>query len=82
MYGVVLSLARSLGEFGAVQVVSGNVERRTQTATLLVEQRYEDFQRPSAYAVSFVLAAVSVVCIVIVSFLRPDTSQPVSRRSS
>ena len=79
MYGVVLSLARSLGEFGAVRVVSGNIERRTQTATLLVNQRYEDFQRPSAYAVSFVLAAVSVVCIVIVSFLRPDTSQPVSR---
>ena len=80
VYGVVLSLARSLGEFGAVRVVSGNIERRTQTATLLVNQRYEDFQRPSAYAVSFVLAAVSVVCIVIVSFLRPDTSQPASRR--
>ena len=34
VYGVVLSLARSLGEFGAVRVVSGNIERRTQTATL------------------------------------------------
>ena len=77
VYGVVLSLARSLGEFGAVRVVSGNIERKTQTATLLVNQRYEDFERPSAYAVSFLLAAVSVVCIVVVSFIRPDQSEPV-----
>src|SRR3712207_1286796 len=41
LYGVVLSLARSLGEFGAVKVVSGGVAFRTQTATLLVEERYQ-----------------------------------------
>ena len=46
VYGVVLSLARSLGEFGAVKVVSGNVLNQTQTATLLVEEKYQNFEQP------------------------------------
>lgn len=71
VYGVVLSLARSLGEFGAVKIVSGNITGRTQTATLVVEQKYQNFQQAEAYATSFILAAVAVLCIVIVSFLRP-----------
>jgi sulfate transport system permease protein len=71
VYGVVLSLARSLGEFGAVKVVSGNLIDQTQTATLIVEQKYQSFEQSSAYAVSFVLAFVSVLCIVVVSILRP-----------
>ena len=71
VYGVVLSLARSLGEFGAVKIVSGNVVDRTQTATLLVEQKYQNFDQSAAYATSFILAAASVLCIVIVSLLRP-----------
>lgn len=74
VYGVVLTLARSLGEFGAVKIVSGNLEGRTQTATLLVEQKYQDFEQGTAYATAFLLAAVSVACIVVVSFLRPDTA--------
>jgi sulfate/thiosulfate transport system permease protein len=68
---VVLSLARSLGEFGAVKVVSGNVANQTQTATLLVEKQYQSFDQAGAYAVSFVLAFVSVLCIIVVSLLRP-----------
>ncbi len=71
VYGVVLSLARSLGEFGAVKIVSGNVIGRTQTATLVVEQKYQDFEQNSSYAIAFVLVSVSVLCIVIVSFIRP-----------
>ena len=43
VYGVVLSLARSLGEFGAVKIVSGNITGRTQTATLVVEAKYQNF---------------------------------------
>jgi sulfate transport system permease protein len=72
LYGVILSLARSLGEFGAVKIVSGNVIGRTQTATLVVEQRYQEFAQESAYAISFVLATVSILCIVIVAVLRPE----------
>jgi sulfate/thiosulfate transport system permease protein len=71
VYGVVLSLARSLGEFGAVKIVSGNFTGLTQTATLMVEQKYQNFDQEAAYATSFILAAVSVLCIVVVSLLRP-----------
>jgi sulfate/thiosulfate transport system permease protein len=71
VYGVVLSLARSLGEFGAVKIVSGNVKGKTQTATQLVEEAYQNFHQPTAYAVSFILAFVAVVCIVVVSIFRP-----------
>jgi len=74
VYGVVLSLARSLGEFGAVKIVSGNFTGETQTATLVVEQKYQNFQQSTAYATSFVLAFVSVLCIVVVSLLRPKES--------
>ncbi|MEP7179406.1 MAG: ABC transporter permease subunit, partial [Pseudonocardiales bacterium] len=71
-YGVVLSIARSIGEFGAVKVVSGNISGvgQTQTATLLVDERVEQLE-PGAYQVSLVLIAVAVVAIVIVSFIRP-----------
>lgn len=71
VYGVVLSLARSLGEFGAVKIVSGNFTGQTQTATLIVEQKYQNFEQGTAYATSFLLAFVSVVCLVVVSILRP-----------
>jgi sulfate transport system permease protein len=74
VYGVVLSLARSLGEFGAVKIVSGNVVNQTQTATLVVEEKYQSFEQSSAYSISFVLAFVSVLCIVVVSILRPKES--------
>jgi sulfate transport system permease protein len=52
-------------------VVSGNVAGRTQTATLVVDDEYVNFAQPEAYATAFLLAIVSVVCIVVVSFLRP-----------
>ncbi len=70
-YGVVLTLARSLGEFGAVKVVSGNVLGQTRTATLAVEEKYLNFDQQGAYATAFLLAMVSVACIVIVAIIRP-----------
>ena len=72
VYGVVLALARSLGEFGAVKVVSGNVLGQTRTATLAVEEKYLNFDKGGAYAIAFLLALVAVACIVVVSVLRPD----------
>jgi sulfate transport system permease protein len=71
---VVLSLARSLGEFGAVKIISGNIVMSTQTATLVVEQKYQNFEQATAYSVAFMLAFASVVCIIIVSLLRPKES--------
>ena len=76
VYGLVLSLARSLGEFGAVKVVSGNVLGRTRTATMAVEELYLNFQQQRAYAIAFLLALVSVACIVVVTFIRPDSEDP------
>ena len=56
-YGVTLTVARSLGEFGAVLVVSGNMIGQTQTATLYVHDGIESFHTEGAYAASLVLAA-------------------------
>ena len=66
-----LSLARALGEFGAVKVVSGNIAQQTQTATLVVEEKYQDFEQGSAYATSFLLALIAVAALVVVTILRP-----------
>jgi sulfate transport system permease protein len=71
VYGVVLTLARSLGEFGAVKVVSGNFVGESMTATVLVQAKYQNFDQETAYSVAFLLAIVSVACIVVVGLLRP-----------
>lgn len=73
VYGVVLSLARSLGEFGAVKVVAGNVSGQSQVATVLVQQKYQNFEQETAYSVSFMLAFAAVLCLVVVALLRPKT---------
>jgi len=70
-YGVVLSLARALGEFGAVRVVAGNVLGSTQTMPLLAAQRYADLDEGGAYAISFVMVAIAILCIIVVALLRP-----------
>ncbi|MEO9238731.1 MAG: sulfate ABC transporter permease subunit [Jatrophihabitantaceae bacterium] len=69
-YGVVLSIARCLGEFGAVRVVSGDVVGQTQTVTLLVDGRAEQFE-PGAYQLWVVLILVAALCIVAISLIRP-----------
>jgi sulfate/thiosulfate transport system permease protein len=71
VYGVVLSLARSVGEFGAVKVVSNNVSGKTQTATLMVEEKYQNFAQGSAYAIAFLLVMVCIACLIVVAVLRP-----------
>lgn len=74
VYGVALSLARALGEFGAVKIVSGNVAGRTRTATLVVEEKYLNFDQGGAYATAFLLTLVAVACIAVVTLVRPDQS--------
>ena len=69
-YGVVLSIARSIGEYGAIKVVSGNVIGQTQTVTLLVDERASQFE-PGAYQAAMVLVVVAVACMVAVSLIRP-----------
>ncbi len=70
VYGVVLTTARCLGEFGAVSVVSGNIEGKTETMTLYVENQYQGFNTSGAYAASVVLALLSVVTLVAMTHFR------------
>jgi sulfate transport system permease protein len=62
-YGVVLTTARAIGEFGAVSVVSGHLVGQTDTATLYVANQFENFNLTVAYSVSVVLAAAALFVI-------------------
>lgn len=69
-YGVVLTLARCLGEFGAVLVVTGGFAR-SETAPLRISTLLQvDFEPQQAYAIAFVLMVVAVLAIAVVSFLQ------------
>ena len=71
IYGVVLTTARCLGEYGAVAVVSGHIEGQTETATLRVQDSYENFDLSGAYGIALVLAVISVVVLVAMTTLKP-----------
>jgi sulfate/thiosulfate transport system permease protein len=71
IYGVILTTARCLGEYGAVAVVSGRVQGRTETATLRVQERYESFDLAGAYAISIVLALMAILVLVAMTVIRP-----------
>jgi sulfate transport system permease protein len=73
-YGVTLTVARSLGEFGALLVVSGNILGRTQTATLYIHDTIEGFHPEGAYAASVVLAGVSFVLLIGMELVRKRVS--------
>jgi len=64
-YGIVLTIARTLGEYGAVLMVSSNLPGQSQTLTLLVSDRYSRGAEYGAYAVSTLLMAVAVIVLVV-----------------
>jgi sulfate/thiosulfate transport system permease protein len=70
-YGVVLTTARAIGEFGAVSVVSGRIEGKTQTLPLYVQAEFEQFDVQGAYAVSVVLALIAIATVVGLRVLHP-----------
>jgi sulfate/thiosulfate transport system permease protein len=70
-YGVVLTTARALGEFGAVAVVSGRLVGQTETLTLHVEERFESFDAVGAYTSSVVLAVLAVLTLVGMNLFKP-----------
>jgi sulfate transport system permease protein len=72
-YGVVLTTARALGEFGAVSVVSGNLIGRTQTLTLHVENRFQAFDLVGAYTASVVLAVLALMTLFFMNLFRKET---------
>ena len=69
-YGVVLSTARAIGEFGAVSVVSGKIAGQTETLTLLVQRRFENFDIAGAYAASALLALIALATLLAMSLTR------------
>jgi sulfate transport system permease protein len=74
-YGVILTTARAIGEFGAVAVVSGHIAGRTETLTLRVQDRYENFDQVGAYATSLLLALIAIATLTLMtSFRRKETA--------
>jgi sulfate transport system permease protein len=74
-YGVVLTTARALGEFGAVSIVSGKISGQTETATLLVESEFRRFNETGAYAASVVLALLALVTLLAMNLIKPREAQ-------
>jgi sulfate transport system permease protein len=70
-YGVVLSTARAVGEFGAVSVVSGKISGETVSLPLLVEQRYQNFDLAGAYAASALLAVIALATLLAMTLINP-----------
>ena len=69
MYGVVLTTARSLGEFGAISVVSGHLMGQTETLTLYVEDRYQAFDPVGSYTAAVVLAILAFITLAVMNAL-------------
>ncbi|MFL5885232.1 MAG: sulfate ABC transporter permease [Thermoleophilaceae bacterium] len=68
-YGVILSTARALGEFGAVSVVSGKLQGRTETLTVFVQDRFEGFDMATAYAAAVLLAVLAISVLLTMTFV-------------
>jgi sulfate transport system permease protein len=62
-YGVTLTIARSIGEFGAVLVVSGSIINKTQTATLHIHQQFTDYNYVGAFSAAIILAVASFIIL-------------------
>jgi sulfate transport system permease protein len=75
LYGVVLTTARALGEFGAVSVVSGKILGETDTLPLYVEQRFQAFDLTGAYAASALLAAIALATLLLMTKLQPKEAR-------
>ena len=71
IYGVVLTTARCLGEYGAVAVVSGSIQGKTETATLAVQDSYENLNLAGAYGIALVLAAIALGVLALMMLLKP-----------
>lgn len=73
LYGLILTNARAMGEFGAVSVVSGNIVGNTQTLPLFVEEAYKQYQTQAAFSAAVLLAFLAVVTLVLKEILERKT---------
>ncbi len=73
LYGVILTNARAMGEFGAVSVVSGNLAGKTQTLPLFVEDAYKQYHTQSAFSAAVLLGCLALVTLVLKEILERRT---------
>jgi sulfate transport system permease protein len=70
-YGVVLTTARAIGEFGDVSIVSGRIEGKTETLPLYVQSQFEGFNTTGAFAACVVLALIALATVLAMRMFRP-----------
>lgn len=70
LYGVVLTNARAIGEFGAVSVVSGSIRGETYTLPLQVELLYQDYNTVGAFTAAALLAVMAIITLIVKSALQ------------
>lgn len=75
LYGMLLTNARAMGEFGAVAVVSGSVLGRTQTLPIFVEQAYKNYETEAAFGSAVILALLALVTLVLKEILERQSGQ-------
>lgn len=80
LYGVLLTNARAMGEFGAVSVVSGNIASETQSLPLFIEDAYKQYQTEAAFSAAVILALLALVTLVLKEVLESKTGN--SRKAS
>ena len=78
-YGVVLTTARALGEYGAVAIVSGRISGATETLTLHIDSTYESFDTVGTYTTAVVLAVLAIVTLLAMNLFKKEKSHGDSR---
>lgn len=73
LYGIILTNARAMGEFGAVSVVSGHIRGQTNTMPLLIEVAYNDYAFTTAFAMSSLLALLALITLAIQTLMTKKT---------
>lgn len=79
LYGVILTNARAMGEFGAVSVISGNIIGQTQTLTLFVESSYKEYNSAAAFAAAVLLSVLALVTLAIKDRVESAAAKEVER---
>ena len=73
LYGLILTNARAMGEFGAVSVVSGNIANTTQSLPLFVEDAYKQYETEAAFSAAVLLAFLAVITLILKEILERKT---------
>lgn len=75
LYGIILTNARAMGEFGAVSVISGNIIGQTQTLTLFVESAYKEYNTEAAFSASVLLCFLALLTLIAKSWVEDQARQ-------